>query len=83
MSDDVTPIAGEQEKPPIYATCPCGETPAELFVRLPKGSKQGIVAGNCCGDWLLEFKAGYPKDDADLLERGKMAWNNQPRGTAG
>jgi hypothetical protein len=64
---------------PAYARCACGEVPAELAINLPPGSKYGHVAGNCCGDWMLEFKAGYPKDNEALLAKAVAAWNAAPR----
>lgn len=68
------------EEPRALAPCPCGEVPTELLINLPKNSKYGHVAGNCCADWILEFKAGYPKNDNHLIAVATMAWDRGPRG---
>lgn len=67
------------ERPP-YAACPCGEVPSDIMINLPQGAKYGTVAGNCCGDWVLEFKAGYPKNNDELVLAARTAWNEAPRG---
>jgi hypothetical protein len=88
MNDKVTEgvaaaIAGEQppvsEIKEVYARCACGQVPAELAINLPTNSKYGHVAGNCCGDWILEFKAGYPKSNEHLVKIATDAWNAAPR----
>lgn len=63
-----------------YEPCPCGKTPTEILINLPRGSKYGQAQGNCCGDWALEFKAGFPKTNEELTTQAIDAWNNAPRG---
>lgn len=62
-----------------YARCPCGQVPTDIMINMPQGSKYGTVAGNCCGDWMLEFKAGYPKDNNHLIVLATNAWNSLSR----
>ena len=76
MNDEVT------KTKPTKAPCPCGEVPEDLIIRVPQGSKYGTVAGQCCGDWVLEFKAGYPKSNEELSNQAEVAWNAAPRGVA-
>lgn len=67
----------EQHK---FAPCPCGEVPTDLVITASKGAKYGTVQGNCCAAWLMEFKIGFPKDQADLQLKAMVAWNEAPRG---
>ena len=64
-----------QPEKKVFGACPCGSVPTDLMISVPNGSKYGAVAGNCCGDWSLEFKAGYPKDQDDLIAKASDAWN--------
>lgn len=77
------------KKPTGHTACPCGEVPTDLIVRLNRGAKHGFavlfghlgeVSGNCCGYWSLEFRAGYPKSEAEALLIATKAWNDAPRG---
>ena len=70
------------KKPAGHTPCPCGEVPTDLIVRLARGAKHGEVSGNCCGYWSLEFRAGYPKTEAEALMIATKAWNDAPRGKA-
>lgn len=65
--------------PKTHAPCACGEVPTDLVVAMQPGSKRGVVQGNCCGLWSIEFFAGYPKSDAEAVEKANQAWNDAPR----
>jgi hypothetical protein len=73
-------MAKKQPETPKRAVCPCGQHPEDLMINLPQGAKYGQVAGNCCGDWILEFKAGYPKSNEHLVQIASQAWEDAPRG---
>lgn len=79
MTDQATAEPGV-ETLDKYQPCPCGETPTDLIISVPRGSKYGRVEGNCCAVWSMEFLAGFPKDQADLQQRAMSAWNLAPRG---
>ena len=57
--------------------CPCGKVPTGLHVTCDKNSKWGHVAGECCGEWMIEFRNGY--DDPPDKEEARLAWNDAPR----
>jgi len=76
----INPAAPPPPQPEPHHDCPCGEVPTDLIIAAPRGSKYGTVAGNCCAVWQMEFKVGYPKNEAEALKRGVDAWNAQPRG---
>ena len=60
--------------------CPCGETPTALIVECEDRAKWGRVAGNCCNDWIVEFRNGYAAEgSAESMERAAEAWNSAPR----
>lgn len=62
-----------------FAPCPCGEVPTDLVITAPQRARYGSVQGNCCATWSMEFKIGFPKDQADLQLRAMEAWNEAPR----
>ena len=63
------------------APCPCGKTPTEIKVYLlTQGDKWGIAVPNCCGEWMIEFRADYIQpEEAECQERALAAWNAAPR----
>lgn len=62
--------------------CPCGQIPASLVIdREYKRSKWANVSAPCCGEWSVEFHTGY-KEDSELNEIAREAWNNAPRDKA-
>lgn len=61
-------------------SCACGKTPENLFITAPERSKWGFVAGDCCGEWTIEFRNGYTADQEVSIQRATEAWNNAPRG---
>ena len=60
--------------------CPCGKTPTQLnFYGAVKQTKWAMIATDCCGDWLVEFKNGYSTDPAESMAKAVAAWNEAPR----
>jgi len=62
--------------------CPCGETPEALTLVEGSSCKWAFVSGNCCNEWLIEFRTDYCNLDAsepEIEERMIAAWNNAPR----
>jgi len=62
--------------------CPCGETPTALNIEPQESTagKRGYVSGNCCDEWLVEFRLGYNKPDSkEAKELAIKAWNSAPR----
>lgn len=59
------------------AACPCGKTPDTLIITdAGQGGKWAMVCGNCCGDWMIEFRTGYNPLESDECERlARDAWN--------
>lgn len=64
------------------APCPCGKTPTELGIYdANQGSKWAFVNGNCCGEWMIEFRTNYTALDSDECKKlARDAWNASPRG---
>lgn len=79
MTNKETKVTPMQAPTKIRKICPCGEAPTDLMIHVPQGSKYGIVSGNCCGTWNIEFKAGFPKDNQDLAQKAEQAWDEAPR----
>lgn len=66
-------------KPGEFASCPCGEIPERLCI-VEQDCKWALVAGNCCGDWHIEFSTGYhPIGSPELSALALAAWNAAPR----
>ena len=63
--------------------CPCGAMPDDLSIYADYGDKWAIAcAGNCCGEWEIEFRTLYNQQGSDELKALAIAaWNNAPRGT--
>lgn len=59
--------------------CPCGKIPTELSID-QSGTKWAWTSGNCCGDWSLEFRAGYHTDLDELKKLAAARWNGAERG---
>lgn len=61
--------------------CPCGTTPTDLFIRdSGEGGKYALAYGNCCGEWLINFRANYlPYDSDECKALAIEAWNNTIR----
>jgi hypothetical protein len=63
------------------AACPCGKTPQELSITdAGQGGKWANVSGNCCGEWMIEFRTNYENLDSDKCKALAVeAWNAAPR----
>ncbi len=63
------------------AACPCGKVPTSLHIKLSgEGYKYAIASPDCCGDWLIEFRADYlPFDSEECQRRAREEWNAAPR----
>ena len=66
------------------AICPCGKTPTAILIdRESNHSKWAFAYGDCCGQWYIQFQAGYLDDDSpELKQAAQIAWNNTPREVA-
>jgi hypothetical protein len=61
--------------------CPCGKTPQRLIVEAegdrPKWAR---VSGNCCGEWMIEYRNAYTTLNTAEADRiAMLAWNRAPR----
>jgi len=65
----------------VIKPCPCGETPDGLCITdAGQGGKWANVAGNCCGEWMIEFRTQYFAQDSDeCMKLAREAWNETKR----
>jgi hypothetical protein len=62
--------------------CPCGRPLDALIIEPGQCSKYAYVYGNCCNEWMIEFRTEYKDiNSKECLELGTKAWNRTPRGT--
>lgn len=61
--------------------CPCGKTPERLGISDGgQGGKYHFVAGDCCSEWMIEFRANYkPIESDECMALAVAAWNESPR----
>ena len=61
--------------------CPCGEKPTGLDITDgSQGGKYHYVSGDCCGEWIIEFRANYtPVKSSACMALATEAWNSAPR----
>ena len=61
--------------------CPCGAIPKELLLYdANQGSKYAFVQGDCCGEWMIEFRSNYLDLESDeCKELALLAWNGSSR----
>lgn len=61
--------------------CPCGKTPDRLGISDGgQGGKYHFVAGDCCSEWMIEFRANYkPLESDECMALAIAAWNASPR----
>lgn len=61
--------------------CPCGKVPTELGIAdANQGGKWAFVHGDCCGEWMIEFRTDYNPLESDECKRlAREAWNSAPR----
>jgi len=64
------------------APCPCGQTPTDIIIQQGgEGCKYALVCGNCCNEWMVEFRTGYHElDTAECRALALAEWNAAPRG---
>ena len=64
------------------APCPCGRPIDDVIITdAGQGGKYAYVAGNCCGEWEIEFRTNYNRlSSQECKKLGIEAWNNAPRG---
>lgn len=60
--------------------CPCGQTPTTLQLFGAPPQKYTMAAGDCCNEWIIEFRSQYERDDAKLQDLAAKAWNAMQRG---
>lgn len=70
--------APKPPKPVKLEKCPCGQVPGGINIETQ--GKYGTVAGSCCGEWTVEFRANYSQDKEAMLVKARTAWNTAPRG---
>lgn len=59
---------------------PCGAKPTPLNLTEGKTCKYGLVCGDCCGEWLVEFRADHCEiDSEECVALAKEAWNQAAR----
>ena len=64
----------------VLNKCPCGEVPTDIHIR-GQDAKWAFASGNCCNDWLIEFRTKYCSIDSnECKELAIVAWNKVPRG---
>jgi len=61
--------------------CPCGKTPKNLIITdAGQGGKWANVYGECCAEWMLEFRTDYHRLDSDeCMELAIKWWNDATR----
>ena len=61
--------------------CPCGKRPNKLHITdAGQGSKWANVMGDCCREWMIEFRTSYYALDSDeCIKLAIEAWNEAPR----
>lgn len=80
VAEGVKQVLNEFDKPTADAkkipltACPCGQVPETLMVELAPRSKLGKVQGDCCGYWIIEFKAAFNETPQQVAIRAKTAW---------
>ena len=64
------------------AKCPCGKIPLVLVIEAANTYRYGYVYGDCCHDWIVEFKRNTTMeiDSPENIKLATEAWNNAPRG---
>ena len=83
MSNEAKPVetAPGAQRPPLMRllACPCGRPIDDLIISdAGQGGKYMNVTGNCCGEWMIEFRTNYAKGD-ELIVLAQEAWNAAPR----
>lgn len=64
----------------IIKPCPCGLTPDVIALYDWQPQQKWVMAtGNCCGEWMFEFRASYSKDQDEVERMAVKAWNDMPR----
>ena len=68
----------------LLSACPCGKVPTAIYVYADSDRpKWAYCHGNCCGEWNIEFRAGYADLASDEIQRlAEEAWNAAPRAPA-
>jgi len=61
--------------------CPCGQVPKRLLISCDhERPRWAMVAGNCCGEWNVEFRNGHELINSDQSMRlAREAWNSAQR----
>lgn len=61
--------------------CPCGKIPeALIIVENGQGAKWAVASGDCCGEWMIEFRTHYNKfGSKECRDLANAAWNEAPR----
>jgi hypothetical protein len=62
------------------APCPCGRPISELQISDSGEGKWANVTGNCCGEWMIEFRTKNEKLTSEkCISLAIEAWNSAPR----
>lgn len=71
-------------EPVTLKECPCGLTPLNLVVLgEAEGArpKYAFVAGDCCNEWIIEYRNQYePIGSPEAIARAIKEWNAATRG---
>ena len=61
--------------------CPCGKYPKSLNISEGSTSNWGYASGDCCGEWLSEFRSvNHDPMSKESYEQAIVYWNDMPRG---
>lgn len=63
--------------------CPCGKIPKNICIYGDAvQSKYAFAMGDCCNEWLIEFRNNYATDPEDIMLNAVFGWNATPRGNS-
>ena len=63
--------------------CPCGKVPTALILDCQRQAKYGYAMGDCCNEWLIEFRNQYTTNSETTMARAVEGWNDTPRASDG
>ena len=56
--------------------CPCGKMPSELHISEGATLTYAFVSGNCCNEWMIEFRTDkHTPHSAESMNNALEAWN--------
>ena len=65
----------------IEKPCPCGKIPEKLHIVPGSTCRDAFACGTCCGEWMVEFRKNFERDDSPVaMALAIAAWNGAKRG---